>query len=313
MFDERARTKEERLMKKIRHYIEFHLLMGLAYVIRLFPRRIILFLGARLGDFAYYCIPVRKRIVLEHLNRSFPEKTSAEIGAIARGTYRNLGMNVFEHICLPTLSREDLLKLVVFENEEVLKEVHERGRGTIIVGGHFGNWEYAGGAISVAGYPLTYIIAEISNKYLDNKVNEHRKSTGIEVIPKGMSARGIIKSLKKNGIVAMLIDQDGGRAGIFVEFFNHLCSAPRGPAQIALKSGVEILFFASMRLPDGRIKVVFEDIGVDHDLGATEENIQGLMQKCTHRLEHYTRQYPDHWFWMHRRWKTRPPAETPPK
>jgi KDO2-lipid IV(A) lauroyltransferase len=296
-------------MKKLRHYIEYHLLIGLAYFIRFLPRRVVLFLGSRLGDLVYYCIPIRKSIVMEHLNRSFPEKTKAEIGAIARGTYRNFGMNVFEHICMPTLTREDFLKLVVFENKEVLKEVQGRNRGTIIVGGHFGNWEYAGGALSVAGYPLTYIVAEISNKYLNDKVNEHRQSTGVKVIPKGMSARGIIKTLKKKGLVVMLIDQDGGRAGIFVKFFNHLCSAARGPAAIALKSGVEILFFVSIRLPDGRIKVIFEDIGIDHDLQATEENIRSITQQCTSRLEHYTRMYPDQWFWMHRRWKTRPPVD----
>ncbi len=269
----------------------------------------VLFLGSRLGDLIYYCVPIRKALVLESLGIAFPEKTQSELQTIARGTYRNLGMNVLEHICLPTLTKEDLLDIVVFENEDIIKEVQARGKGTIFVGGHFGNWEYAGGAVSFSGYPLTYIVAKISNDYLDKKVNEHRRSTGIEVLSKGMSVRGVLKALKQNGLVSILMDQDAGKRGIFVDFFNRKCSTPIGPASIALKTGAEILFFVCIRQPDGRIKVVFEDIGVDHELEATEENIQNLTQKCTSRLEHYTRLYPDHWFWMHRRWKTRPEKE----
>jgi len=263
-------------------------------------------LGRFVGDFIYYCVPVRKSITLNHLERSFPDKSIAERKNIARGTYQNLGMNVFEHLCVPMLSNKDIRDIVKLVNEDVLIEALARKRGVIIAGGHFGNWEYTSSAIAAYGYRLGVVVAEVSNKYIDKRINEHRESSGAEMIPKGASARAVIKIPRENGTIGMLMDQDENEVGIFVDFFGRPCSTPKGPAAIALKTGASIVFFAAIRQDDGTINVVFEPIEIDYDTGATEENIVAITQQCTSRLEHYTRLYPNHWFWMHRRWKTRP-------
>lgn len=296
-------------MKKIRHYLEYKLLMGIGFIVRGLPRLTMLRLGRLVGDFIYYCIPVRKTITLNHLEHSFPDKSSAERKKIARGTYQNLGMNVFEHLCVPMLSKEDIRNIVKLVDEDVLIQALARKRGVIIAGGHFGNWEYTSSAVAAYGYRLGVVVAEVSNKYIDKRINEHREATGAEMIPKGASTRSVIKMLRSNGVLGMLMDQDENEVGIFVNFFGRPCSTPKGPAAIALKTGASIIFFAAIRQDDGTINVVFEPIEIDYDTGTTEENILDITQRCTSRLEHYTRLYPDHWFWMHRRWKTRPEME----
>jgi KDO2-lipid IV(A) lauroyltransferase len=296
-------------MKKIRHYVEYKLLIGIFFLIRGLPRLTMLRLGRLVGDFIYYCVPVRKTITLNHLELSFPDKSTAERKKIARGTYQNLGMNVFEHLCVPMLSKEDIRNIVKLADEDVLVQALARKRGVIIAGGHFGNWEYTSSAVAAYGYRLGVVVAEVSNKYIDKRINEHREATGAEMIPKGASTRAVIKILRSNGALGMLMDQDENEAGIFVDFFGRPCSTPKGPAAIALKTGASIIFFAAIRQDDGTIKVVFEPIEIDYDAGTTEENILDITQRCTSRLEHYTRLYPDHWFWMHRRWKTRPEKE----
>jgi len=297
-------------MKKIRHFIEYQFLLGLGLATRYLSRQALLRFGARLGDIIYYCFPVRKSVTMSQLVTAFPEKSRTEIADIARGTYQNLGMNTLEHLAMPTLSMGDLQKLVVFENEDVLKAAHARGKGAILVSGHFGNWEYTSCALGAAGYRLGVVVAGISNKYLDRKVNDHRRLTGVEVIPKGTATRGVVQLLRNNGMVAMLLDQNAGGRGIFVNYFGRLCSAPRGPATIALKMGAAMVFGVAIRQPDGTLRVVLEPISLDYEAGTTEENIRAVTQQCTDRLEHYTRLHPDHWFWMHRRWKSRPPGET---
>ncbi len=293
-------------MKKVRFFLEFVILSWLGYVVRMLPRKGVLFLGARLGDFAYYCVPIRKKLTIAHLKHSFPEKSSREISDLARRVYRNLGMNGLEHLCLPGLTRDDLLEIVCLENEDVLESAFSRKKGVIFVGGHFGNWTYAGGAVSSKGYPLTSVVAGIQNPYIEKLINDHRKDTGMELLQKGMSIRGILTTLRKNASMAMLMDQDAGRNGIFVDFFGRPCSTPKGPALFALKTGAAMVFFSSIRQPNGSIKVLFEEIDVDHSKGASDENIHDIMQRCTAKLELYTKQYPDHWFWVHRRWKTTP-------
>lgn len=293
-------------MKRVRHFIEYQILIGLGFLIRGLPRPTILRLGRLVGDFIYYCVPLRKAIVLDHLEQAFPEKSVAEIKKIARGAYQNLGMNVLEHLRIPTLSDEEIRGVVDLADEEILVQALNRKRGAIIVGGHFGNWEYSSSALSANGYRFGVVVAKVSNKYIDNRINEHREKTGGVMIPKRSSTKAVIKILRENGTVGMLIDQNQKRGGVFVDFFGQPCSTAKGPALLALKTGAAIIFFAAIRQPDTTIKVVFEPIDIDYQAGATDENIHDIIQRCTSRLEHYSRLYPDQWFWLHRRWKTRP-------
>ncbi|MFN2355049.1 MAG: lysophospholipid acyltransferase family protein [Desulfopila sp.] len=293
-------------MKKIRYFLEYTILKLISKILHFLPRQAVLFLGARVGDLVFYCIPVRKKITLEHLRLAFPEKSEDDIRRIAREAYRNLGMNSFEHLCLPYLSSSELISTVQLNDEDILKRVFASNKGTIFVGGHFGNWEYMGGAVSAMGYPVTFIVADIANPYINKMVNVHRQKAGVNILFKGISVRGIIKTLRGNGFLAMLIDQDAGRSGIFVNYFQRPCSAPRGPALFALKTGAALVYVSSIRQPDGSLRAAFEEMEVDYEAGVTEENIMAIMQRCTARLEADVRRYPGQWFWMHRRWKTVP-------
>lgn len=298
--------KSKPLLKRYRHFIEFILLKFFSKTLHFLPRPAILFLGSKAGDLAYYCIPIRKKITLENIRSAFPEKTEKEVNRIARDAYRNLGMNSLEHLCLPYLSKEELIKTVELNNKDVLASSFANAKGTIFVGGHLGNWEYMGGVVSAIGYPVTFVVAKIRNPYINKMVNDHRQKAGAQIILKKNAVRGTMKTLRENGFLAMLIDQDARKNGIFVDYFKRPSSTPRGPAVFALKTGASLVYVSSIRKPDGSIRSVFEPIDIDYETGVTEENILSIMQRCTTRLEQDVRQYPGQWFWMHRRWKTVP-------
>ena len=271
-------------LKQVRHYIEYQLLMGIGFLIRNVSRPTILRLGRLVGDFIYYCVPVRRAVVFDHLKQAFPEKPRTEIKKIARGTYQNLGMNVIEHLRFPTLSPDEIRSIVDLADEEVLLQALERKRGVNIVGGHFGNWEYSSSYLPAKGYRFSVVVAKVSNKYINDRINEHREATGGEMIPKRSSTKAVLKILRENGTVGMLIDQNQKRGGAFVDFFGRPCSTAKGPAVIALKTGAAIVFFAAIRQPDGTIKVVFEPVEIDYEAGTTEENIRDITQRCTARF-----------------------------
>ncbi|MDJ0622302.1 MAG: lysophospholipid acyltransferase family protein [Desulfocapsaceae bacterium] len=297
-------------MKKIRFYFEYLFLKLLANTLRLLSRCAMLFLGARAGDFIYYCVPIRRKLTISQLNQAFQEKSQVEIKRIARDVYRSLAMNTFEHLCLSYLSKEELIDTVELHNAELLDKAFARGKGIIFVGGHFGNWEYMGGAVSSKGYPVGYVVASITNPYIDRMVNDHRKSVGIDILEKGMSMRGILQTQRNNGSLAMLMDQDAGRSGAFVNYFGRLCSAPKGPVLFVLKTGAALLYVSSARQPDGTLRAVFKEVEVNYDAGPTKENIHDIMQRSTTMLENSVREYPGQWFWMHRRWKTPSPQDS---
>ncbi len=293
-------------MKKIRFLLEYLFLRLLGMCFCIMPRGLVVSFGKWAGSFIFHCIPVRRKITLENLRNAYPEKSEKERTLIAKKAYQTLVQNGLEHLCLAFMHPEELLKIVEFKNEDVLKKAYARGKGVIIVGGHFGNWEYLGAAITSKGYPLTYIIAKIANPYINSAVNEHRQKMGIGILAKGMSVRGILKTLKDEGGMAMLVDQDAGRKGVFVSCFNRLCSTPKGPALFSLKTGAALVFAAGIRNRDGTVSVQCEEVDVDYSRGTSEEHVTEVMQSCTSLLEKYIREYPGQWLWMHRRWKTKP-------
>jgi KDO2-lipid IV(A) lauroyltransferase len=213
-----------------------------------------------------------------------------------------------EYARFPILSREDVLNACDVEGVEQLDWVVKNGKGALVVAGHFGNWELLGACLARRGYPISYLVGQQKNRLVDDLMNKHRACMGSGIIHMGVAMRGVIRTLRGNGWVAMLADQDGGPAGVFVDFLGRKASNHQGPAVFSLRTGAPILFGSTIRLPGGRHRIVFELLRFDGLTDATPENIQTVTQAYTTLLEKWIRQYPDHWFWMHRRWKTRPLA-----
>ena len=296
-------------IKQSRFFLEYLLVKFVVSLTKASSHGRILWLGARLGDIAYYGIPFRRKMVRQNLARAFPEKTKKEINKITRGVYRNLAQTALEQLSLAGMSRENLLKIVSLEGEEHIREATLQKKGVLFVGGHLGNWEYAAMAISAAGYPLSAVTADINNIFLDKLIKSNRTKFGAVLLPKKGSRTKILNTLKDNGNLLLAMDQDARKRGLFVDFFGRPASTPKGPAKLALAYGVSLLFFRPLRNHDGTITVVIEKIETDHLTGTEEEKLLALTQFCTHKIEECIRSTPDQWLWLHRRWKTRPPLK----
>ncbi len=278
----------------------------MAIIVRLLPWESSLRLGDWVGTFTFRVLKVRRKVALDNLRRAFPEKTHEELERIAHRAYRNFVKMTIEYIRFPDLSPQKVLQMVRIPDTSLLEWAKRNGRGLILVGGHFGNWELMGAAIRALGYPEAFLVGEQHNKLIDNLMNQYRQRMGIAIIHMGAAVRGVIKALREGRCVALLSDQDAGKNGVFVSYFGHPASTPRGPAVFSLKTGAPIIFGSAVR-EDHAYHRVYLDLAAPGAVGElSEENIQRLTQAYTSILERYVRQYPDHWFWMHRRWKTLP-------
>lgn len=295
--------------KSIQHRVEFIILRGFLIIIWLVPLNTVLMIGDILGWFAFSVLRVRRRVALDNLAYAFPEKSREELEVIAKRAYQNFIKMTIEYMRFPLLDKEEVLSLCRLDCGKELDWIIQNGKGGVLVAGHFGNWELMGSAIAQTGYPISFLVGEQHNKRIDDMMNHHRELMGIHIIHMGVAVRGVIKALRSNGMVALLSDQDAGKDGVFVDFFGRKASTPQGPAVFALKTGAPILFGSAIRLPGGRHRVEGEVLRFDHLKEITPENIREVSQAYTTALEKSIRAHPDHWFWMHRRWKTRPPEE----
>lgn len=259
------------------------------------------------GLFVYYCIPIRKKLAITQCAEIFPEKSAKEIKQIVKGSFQNFSQTFVDLMRIPVRAEHELDERVTFHGTEFFSRAKTAGNGLIIASGHFGNWEIVGERIAEKYLPLSVIAKKQRNGLVDDFINSYRKIAGIETIPLGMAVRGALKALRNNECLALLADQDAKHRGIFVDFLGKPSSTATGPATFALKTGALLIGGVSVVNPDGTYDCFFEEIPY-HDLdGLSEENIHILTQRYADFMNKYIRKHPDHWFWMHRRWKTKPP------
>lgn len=267
------------------------------------PLRKALFTGLFL--LFYHLVPRQRLIAAHNLRRAFPEKSDDEILRIVRGVYRNMGIMAAEFFDIPLLTKENIGELVDAEGLNHCLKALDKGRGVLIFTAHFGNWELVAAAGALLIKPGIVIYRTLDSAFLDHLVRRVRSATGNILLPKEHAMRAMLRSLKRNEIVGILIDQNmAWYEGVFVEYFGRPACTTNGLALLALHTGAPVLPGFIARLSDGRYRFV---IGPEVEVARTGNRDADILvntQRFTKVIEEVVRQYPDQWFWVHQRWKT---------
>ena len=294
-------------MTSITNRLEYIALVIVTFAFSRLPLTLSRKVAEVLAYFIAKVVHLRRKVTLDNLKYAFPEKSDAELEQIYTSCWRHFVRVGAEIAKLPQFNQEFVERWIDTDNIKVFDEALLEKKGVIFASGHFGNWEWLGGAMSVIGYDMTYVITPQSNPLSDRWLNRMRYSLGVEIIYTKDAVRGVLKALKRNRIIAMLSDQDAHESGVFVPFFNRLASTPRGPAVFHLKTGCPIVFGKTIVDSNGKYKVHLERLEFNNLTGNQEEDEYLIMAKITSRLEDEIRQNPGQWLWLHRRWKSSPP------
>ncbi|MDM7915555.1 MAG: lysophospholipid acyltransferase family protein [Candidatus Eisenbacteria bacterium] len=265
--------------------------------------------SARLfGDLLFDVVRIRRRVTLANLRAAFPEKGEPEIGRIARDCYRCFATTAMEFAKLPFLSDEDVRARVEIPPGEAFDRILRSDRGAILLTGHFGNWELAAAVFPVLGRRVHVLAGEQHNPYVTRRMDAIRESRGLSVLSVEKDLRGIAAALRGGSLLAIVADQDAGRDGIFVPFLGREASTAVGPIRLAQRYGVPVLFAVARHLPGGRVRLEWAEPFTVPKEGDAEAIVAERTRLWSGMLEEQVRRYPEQWFWMHRRWKTRPEA-----
>ena len=296
-------------MKKISYtdYILCFLAKGLGIFFRLLPVEIALFFGRCLGRFSLLVNRKRYSIAYANVKSALGDRLSPkQIKKIVKNTYANIGQGIVDVLLLPSFDDKYIEKYVEYENFHIAKDALKKGKGLIFLTAHFGTWEMCHAALPLKGF--TYIgIAREQKPYLLNELlNSYRESKGCKIVMKGPSIRDALRALRSNGIVGLLVDQDAGKSGLFVDLFNRPASWNRGVMEIAYKTGATIVPGFAIRGKGAKVKFkLFSPIVLREDIDKEEAIRDGFRQYAS-SLEEVIREYPDQWLWQHRRWKSTP-------
>jgi KDO2-lipid IV(A) lauroyltransferase len=266
--------------------------------------------GDVLGDALFVCLRAHRRVVDRNLRIAFGDRLDAAgRRAIARQTFRNMAKSALEFAKMPALSPDELRTVTKMEGAEHLDAALKSGGGLVYYTAHFGNWELMGARLCLDGYPLTVIARELHNSYVNDVVNRVRSKVGMKVLTHGSAIRNAIRTLRANEMVGILADQDAGPGALFVPFLGTPAACVAGPAQIARRTGCPVIPAFDLREDDGRHTIkILPPLGLestdDTDADAWENTRR--MSAC---LERMILSHPDQWFWLHKRWRTRPPGD----
>jgi KDO2-lipid IV(A) lauroyltransferase len=262
------------------------------------------------GRILFHILPFRRGVVLENLRRVFGAAVPpGEIERLAEAHYAHLAQLGVEFFKFRWLSAKRKRALVRVENLDAFITAFHKGKGVLILTGHFGNWEVATVA-GIQNYPEVYgrfhfVRRPIKPRWLDQLVTQRFNRAGFGVMGKRGSLDRIVDRLEAGDVIVCPFDQFAHRPdGIDVEFFGHPAGTFKSLAIIALATGAPVLPAASWREADGRHVLRFEDPVPLPDHENTNEAIRATTRAFNAALERLVLRHPEQWYWVHRRWKS---------
>jgi Kdo2-lipid IVA lauroyltransferase/acyltransferase len=298
----------KRPFRPLRQAIEARALRALGWIARSLSFERAGDLGALVGGLAWRLLARRRRIAIDNITQALgPAPGGEPAERIAHRSFEQLGRSFLEFLALPAHSRESLLARIEIRGFEPARQWIEARRGAIFLTGHFGNWELFGAAFGWTYAPVHYVLPRQTNPASDAYLNQVRRTLGIGcyVIEDGMLAP--MRTLKRGGFLGMLADQDARKIGIHVPFFGRPASTLTGPARLAIAAKVPILVSVMERAERGRFRARMVRVIEPSARGDEGAEIYRITREVNEAFEDVIRARPDHWYWIHRRWKTPPP------
>jgi KDO2-lipid IV(A) lauroyltransferase len=287
-------------------FLQYLILKGFSFFIHLLPEGFSLWIGRQFGRIAFHLDREHQQVALQNLRIAFgQEKSERQIYDIAKRTFQHLGMMAFEFFWIPRMDVGAFKRRVEIEGLDGALTLLEKKRGILLLLSHFGNWELMGLMSKVIGSPIMVITKPIKkNRWVDRLITEVRREGGLEVIPTENAGRKVIRALSQNRVVGILVDQRAKRSeGVWADFFGRKAPTTPALAILAMKTGAPVLpvFMVRNGFQKHRL-LIKEPLELIHT-GDVKKDVEANTQLFNHTLESMIRQYPDHWFWVHRRWE----------
>ncbi len=252
-----------------------------------------------IGPLARYDRRIHENLALIHPEMSLPEKRR-----IARGVLDNMGRTFIENYSTAELIRHLENTPIGGPGLKALEEARAEGRGVILVGAHFGNYEAARAALVNHGHAVGCLYRPARNRFFNrhySRTMDHFGGPMFDQSPKGLA--GFVRALKGGAAMVLLIDQHVSE-GEALPFMGVPAATSTSAARMAMRHDALLIPFYAARMPDGLNFEITLEAPVAHGdpLEMTREIIASQ--------ERHIRAHPEQWFWVHRRWKL-PPGTSP--
>jgi len=285
------------------------LAVGLIRLIGFLPFPLLWFVGMGSGRLAGRLALERRQVALRNLEICLPELSPREREEIASRHFGYLGVAALTQGLVWGASRRRLARLVRIRHREGFDTLHDQGRNIIVLLPHFIGLELGGAAFTALVHPGMFMYQKIRDPVIDAQMRAGRMRFGALSVERQDDLRGLVREIRQGTPFFYLPDQNAGRRrGIFVPFCGIPASTFPMLGRFARLTDAVVLPVHTRYLPWGR--------GLEIIIGSPLESFPSGKQEAdtaamNRVIEALIRTLPAQYFWVHRRFKTRPPGEPP--
>lgn len=282
-------------------------------ILSVLPKKQGIWFCDRLTNLILQFFPRSKYVTFRNLSLCFPEMEKNKKEIIWKGLHHTLALNILGFAKGPSVTKEQAIKdLDISQCAELLDEIKDnKNKGHLLLIPHFGSFELLAQYWCLYDKPFAILARGFGMKRLDHFWNSKRQANGVTLFSRKGGFKKIIQFIEEGTNVAILFDQNVKRShSTFVDFFGIPASTTKTIGLTSQKTNCKIFFAIMIPLANGKYRLIAHKIKspVERE-GTHEQKIHNTILESHKYLEYYIRAYPEQWFWLHRRFKTRPLGE----
>jgi KDO2-lipid IV(A) lauroyltransferase len=295
-------------MKNIGYIISFCIAYLFYFPFKILPYRVCLVYAKGIVLLLYPLARKHRKIALENIRYAFPEKSEKEAKELLFKHFLHLGNLLAGSLYASRMNQAWIDKYLIYDEKslQIEESVKKEGVGVVLITGHLGTWEFL---VQFMGIRMkgAGIYKKIRNPYIDRWLKKLRENNGILLITTDETSAAI-KLLKKGYWIGFGTDQNAGSAGIFINFLNRPASTYAGAVLMAYLTNSRLLYYSVVCGDKGKVLVRVRDLGfVDKKKFPDKDDvIRYYTHEWTKVLEEEIKLFPEQYFWVHRRWRTKP-------
>lgn len=285
-------------------YLGYLAFRFLVFIFSLIPFGLMYKLSDGLAWLFFKVIKYRHRVVFTNLRNSFPEKSKAEIQEIARKFYFNMTDILLESIKGFSVSEKEMAERYKFTNPELVQNDNSAGGNSIMMAGHYTNWEW--GAIILGHFfdkrTVIGFYKPLANRFIEKYAKNKRSKSGTVLVDIGNTAAAFEQYKNQPSSYVLVSDQSTySPKAHWVTFLNQDTACPYGGDKYAHSYNYPVYFIEMQRVKRGYYITILEKLVDDPSKTLDGEITQIFMKK----LEEVIQKKPEDWLWSHKRWKVR--------
>ena len=287
------------------NFIVFAIAYPIIWVLSRLPMRVLYIKSDFLYVLMYYVIGYRKKVVLENLKLSFPEKSDQELKKISKKFFKHLIDLIMESVKAFTISKKEISKRYTYKNAEMVNKYIKQGRNIALVGAHQANWEWSISLPLVLNVDIYGAYTKLNNKYFEKWVRNSREKFGIIGYKTSETVRGMQKNFntKKKGAYILLSDQSPQphKTYYWRDFFGIKVPIHTGAEMLSKKFDLVVINYVTRKVKRGYYETDFQLITDS----PKEFKDYEITDKYTELTEKNIRLQPAFYLWSHKRFKHR--------